>query len=353
MYRQPYKKIVFPIFLAFAIIVVGCTSSSSFTKTKEVNVFIGTDGLLAEFAKTAPPPRVFESSNFPILLRIRNNGAYSIDNNPNKPALIGGFLALSREKDYVPTLKLEENSRTYSIGDDGNKARFFVDGKTTINPRGDEIIMSYTATTGKLDPQSETKPSTVTATLCYPYQTVLSATVCIDPDVAGVRPGKKVCNVKDISFNNGQGAPIAVTKIESQMIPAEDEIKPQFLIFVENRGKGNPVNLVGYFDACGSRSDYEKDSWNVATVKVYKSGTEADPASQLVCTPSLKNSQGAIDETTGFLRFRDNKDFVRCTFKNGEPKSSEAFESPLKIVIDYGYVQSIAANFFIEKPYKR
>ena len=355
-----HKKIIFPIFLIFVIIVIGCTPSSSSSKTKEVDVFVGTDGLSAEFAKTAPPPKVFEDSNFPILLRIRNKGAYSIQkDNSNKPSL-RVVLSLSREKDYVKTLKLEENSRVYGSASDDSKAFFFVDGKTTINPQGDEIIVSFNAKTGKLDPQSEVKQSTIPATLCYPYQTVLSTTVCIDTDVAGVRPGKKVCSVKEIVFNSGQGAPITVTKIEPQMIPVEnDMVKPQFLIFVENKGKGNPVNLVGYYDAC-SKSDYKndlsnfkKDLWNVATVKVYKAGKETDPESQLVCTPSLKSSEGAIDETIGLLRFRDNKDFVRCTFKNGLPRNSDAFTSPLKIIIDYGYVQSIVANFFIEKPYKR
>ena len=344
------KKTFFPIILIFVIIIIGCTPNQSSAKTNEVNVFVGTEGLAAEFAKTAPPLKVFEDSSFPILLRVRNKGAYSIEkDNPNKLSL-RGVLTISREKDYVKTLKLEENSRVYGSASDDSKAYFFVDGKTTINPQGDEIIASFNAKTGKLEPQSEVKPSTITATLCYPYQTILSTTVCIDPDVVGVRPGKKVCTVKEQIFNSGQGAPIAVTKIEPQMIPAENEIKPQFLIFVENKGKGNPVNLVGYDDAC-SKSDYKKDLWNIATVKVYKAGKEADPESQLTCTPSLKNSEGAID--TGLLRFVDNKDFVRCTFKNGIPKNSEAFTSPLKVVIDYGYVQSIAANFFIEKPSKR
>ncbi len=353
------KKIIFPIFLVFAIIIIGCTSSSSSSKTKEIDVFVGTDGLLAEFAKTAPPPKVFEDSNFPILLRVRNKGAYSIKDN-SKAAL-----SLGVEKDYIKNLKVEEQSRVSSKGLD-NIVNFFVDGKTAINPQGDETIISLSAKTGKLDPQSEVKQSTITATLCYPYQTTLSTTVCIDTDVAGINPGKpygtknsvKVCSAKEFIFNNGQGAPIAVTKIEPQMIPVEKEIKPQFLIFVENKGKGNPVKLAGYDSAC-YKSDYtkdlssNKDLWNVATIKVYKAGKEEEKESQLICTPSLKNPEGAIDETTGFLRFRDGKDFVRCTFRDGIPKSSEAFTSPLKVVIDYGYVQSIASNFFIEKPYKR
>ena len=191
----------------------------------------------------------------------------------------------------------------------------------------------------------------------------MSATVCIDPDQENIRPGKKICKVQDVSFSNGQGAPIAITQIQPQIIPVEDKengikgIKPQFLIFMENKGKGNPVNNVGYIGAC-YKFDYNKDSgsskglWNVATIKAYKAGKEDDPENQLECTPSLKTPEGD-DKTTGLLKFRDGKDFVRCTFRKALPKNSDAFQSSLKIVIDYGYVQSIATNFYIEKPYKR
>ena len=348
------RQKIFLLYISLLVIILGCTPSPSSTKTKEVDVFVGTDGLLVEFAKTAPPPKVFEDSNFPILLRIRNKGAYSIKDS-SKAAL-----SLGVEKDYIKDLKVEEQGRVSSTRFN-NLAYFSVDGKTAINQQGDEVIASLSAKTNKLDPQSELKESTITAALCYPYKTMLSTTVCIDTDVAGINPGKKVCSAKEFVFNNGQGAPIAVTKIEPQMIPVENmrnaqpddsEIKPQFLIFVENKGKGNPVNIVGYDGAC-YKSDYNKDSWNVATIKVYKAGKEEDPESQLICTPSLKDSQGVIYETTGLIRFRDNKDFVRCTFNKGIPKSSEAFLSPLKVVIDYGYVQSIAANFFIERSSKR
>lgn len=331
-------------------LLVACTPNQSSAKPKEIDVFVGTEGLAAEFAKTAPPPKVFEESSFPIALRIRNKGAYSIKE-INK-----GVLSLGVEKDYISNLKFEQQSRLIPVSD--NLAYFYVDGKTQINPQGDETIISSTARTGKLDPQSELKQSTITATLCYPYKTTLSATVCIDPDVEGVRPGKKICKLQDVSFGSGQGAPIAITQIQPQIVPVVDGIKPQFLIFVENKGKGSPINNVGYAAAC-NKFDYNKDLgssrdlWNVATIKAYKAGKEDDISNQLECTPSLKGESGNSDKTTGILRFRDGKDFVRCTFKNILPKNSDAFQSSLKIVIDYGYVQSIATNFVIEKPYKR
>ena len=342
------KKFSLKIFLIFvAIILISCTPNPSSAKTKEIDVFVGTEGLAAEFAKTAPPPKVFEDSSFPIVLRIRNKGAYSIKENNQ------GVLSLGVEKDYINSLTFEQQSRLVPASN--NLAYFYVDGKTQINPQGDETIISLNAKTGKLDPQSERKESTITATLCYPYQTTLSTTVCIDPDVENIRNGKKVCKVQDVSFSSGQGAPIVITQIQPQIVPVTDGIKPQFLIFVENKEKGSPINNIGYAGAC-YKFDYNKDSgsskdlWNMATIKAYKAGKEDDAASQLVCTPSLTKTEG---DTTGILRFRDGKDFVRCTFKDAFPKNSDAFQSSLKIVIDYGYVQSIATNFVIEKPYKR
>lgn len=323
--------------------MVSCNTTTSTKKVNDVDIFVGTDGLVAEFSKNAPPPRVFEDSSFPILLRIRNIGAYSIASDKQT----FGMISIGRERDYVPALTAEKNNRVLP-GTTDNEIFFSVDGKTKINTKGDEIIASLNAKTGKLDPQSEQKLSTITANLCYPYKTVLSTTVCIDPDVSGIRPGKKVCNVKEIIFNNGQGAPIAITKIEPNMIPDGDIIKPQFLVFIENKGKGNPVNINNYFKVCGKEklsNEEIKNTWNVAFLKAYTSGNQ-----QLECSP---NSEGSNDNLIGFLRFRDKKDFVRCTFKDKNIKrSDDAFTSPLRIEIDYGYVQTAPTSFIIQKPLK-
>ncbi|MBI3035751.1 hypothetical protein HYY71_05510 [Candidatus Woesearchaeota archaeon] len=323
--------------------------SSSSKKTTDVNIYVGTQGLAAEFVKGAPPPKVFESSSFPILIRIRNSGAYSLKGEQQPP--LSGLMSIGNEKDYVRIVSVEKNIRA-SSGATPNEIWFDLEGKTQINPKGDEIVVAVNAQTGKLDPQSENKQSTLTATLCYPYKTTLSTTVCIDPDVAGIRPGKKVCAVKDISFGSGQGAPISVTRIEPQMIPIADKdiIKPQFLIFVENRGNGNSVNIVGYHNACREKDFISKDTWNAAALRAYASGKEGE--NQLVCCPNKEGQcpEDASGDISGFIRMRDKKDYVRCTFKEGIKRTEDAFTSPLRIEIDYGYVQTISTSFYIQKP---
>ena len=57
------RKLILLILIALTILL-GCTQSTS--KSKEIDIFVGTQGLTADFSKTAPPPRVFEDSSFPI-----------------------------------------------------------------------------------------------------------------------------------------------------------------------------------------------------------------------------------------------------------------------------------------------
>ena len=335
------KKIFF--LLALALFLSSCGSFTSTSNSKDVNFFAGKEGLSVEFSKVAPPENVFENSDFPIFLRVRNLGAYDIQQK-------SGTIAIGLEKDYVPKIKSIDQSG--NVGISGNDQILFdVKGKSQINPKGEEILVSMTAATGKLDPQSETKQSTMTATFCYPYKTTLSTPICIDPDIADASASKKICKAQEMNFNSGQGAPIAVTKIIQQMVPDNDKVKPQFLIFIENIGSGSPININNYNKACTQSDDSLKNFWNVASVKVSASNNE-----QLVCCPNkdgkCAESESGVNDYEGFLKFRDKKDFVRCTFKNGIPKNADAYTSPLKVEIDYGYVQTYAASFTIQKPAK-
>ena len=346
LFKMKSLKII--ILLLFALIILGCTSTTN--DRKEIESFTGFEGLTVEFGKNAPPLKVFEQSSFPVLLKIRNNGANNIANN-------NGVLTIGRERDYVSRIRFERNSRLVIDPNSDNKVNFSLDGKTLINTKGDELIVYFDTDTGRLEPQSEQKNSVITANLCYPYHTNLSTTICIDPDVVGLKPGQKVCQVKDLTFSSGQGAPIAITRIEEQIIPVIDQdiVKPQFLIFIENKGSGNPIDIKSYENVCGKAdlanqpADQKNNIWNVAYVRAFASGNE-----QLVCCPN-KEGQCRDDSTNpndwvAFVRFRDNKDFVRCTFRNGISKDDAAFTSPIKIEVEYGYAQTVSAVFTIQKP---
>ncbi|MEK6943112.1 MAG: hypothetical protein AABX00_03560 [Nanoarchaeota archaeon] len=341
------KQKNFALIFILVFLLAACGTS---TTSKTVNVYTGTSGLIAEFLPNAPPAKVFEKSAFPIGLKIRNSGTYDIQNNE-------GRIAIGFEKDYIPSITFDDSNGIYQASE--NQVAFSIAGKTNFNQAGDEVVITSTAKTGNLEEQSESKNSLLTATLCYPYKTTLSATMCIDPDVVGLRPGKKICAVKDISLSGGQGAPIAITKIEPVMVPEVDNqnIRPQFLIYIENKANGIPVDKIKYKNVCdktdNAATNMQKDNiWNVGSVKAFASGKNGEV--QLQCCPNKNGEcpekEVAQNELEGFLRFRDNKDFIRCTFTQPVPRNLDAYTSPLRIEVDYGYIQTVTANFLLQKP---
>ena len=97
----------------------------------------------------------------------------------------------------------------------------------------------------------------------------------------------------------------------------------------------------------------QKDNiWNVGSVKAFASGKNGEV--QLQCCPNKNGEcpekEVAQNELEGFLRFRDNKDFIRCTFTQPVPRNLDAYTSPLRIEVDYGYIQTVTANFLLQKP---
>jgi len=333
------------IFLISLIIITACTKGSSSSKpTKDIDVRVGFNGLVMEFLKNTPPLKIFEYDTFPVIIKVKNNGAYTIQK--EEVAL----LSLGIEKDYTKALQLQESGNVRKWRDLNNIASFNIEGKSNINVKGEEEVISYSLQAGNIDPQSEAHSSTVNAVLCYPYKTELDTGVCIDPDISSIRPGKKVCKVQDLVFSNGQGAPVSITKIEVSMLPSIDEqgqesktIIPQFLLFIENKGQGTVISKDKVKDFCTQSATLHKDL-NIVNIKAELSGKQLD------CRKSKKDAElKEIRIEDAFVKLKDKKELTRCTLVEGLSATQDAYLSPLNIELTYGYTQSISANYFIQK----
>ena len=334
------KFIIVTVFLV--ILIASCTSTTTnkTSKTAE-NVRIGFKGLTLEFLKNIPPPKVFEEETFPVILKIRNIGAFDIID-PDK-----AILSLGVENDYTKSVNLLEGGNVNTLDRISSVASFSLDGRSEINLLGEEELISYNIVAGKIDPQREFHKSTVIATLCYPYETVSSSSVCVDTDVNNLRPIKKACNNQDIIFSNGQGAPVSVTKIETQMLPTQvtgenkvsDKIKPQFLIFVENKGAGIVIKQESVTDFC-TKSDTSHENFNIVYVDVSLSGKP------LKCQLDVERGSNEL----GHIKLKDKKDIIRCILEEGIDRNQDPYFSPLEVKLNYGYTQSISANYLIQKP---
>src|SRR3989344_2467353 len=141
-----HKKIFF-ISAILILFILGCTGGTG-RKTSDVDFHVGFNGLSMEFLKNSPPAKVYEGDTLPVLLKVKNSGAYSIKDDKV-------IVSLGVEKDYTDKLELLKGGRISQFAGLNNAAAFSLEGKSPINIVGDEEIISYNIKAGKVDPQSE------------------------------------------------------------------------------------------------------------------------------------------------------------------------------------------------------
>lgn len=307
--------IVIAIIIALSSFLTACNSNNTSTNIEVVDVHTGTEGLVAEFVKQNPPQTVFidttgsQGTQFSSMLTIENKGAANIN---------FGYLNLLIEKDYVQFTDDVQNPMTISLA-----------GKTQDNPYGGQIDKSFSMS-AKLDGNSYSKKTQVTALFCYDYETNAVAQVCIDTDVLNQRVGQKACTPTDQTLSS-QGAPVAITKIETRMVSKDDTIIPSILIYVQNKGKGQVLNYnPAYIRSACTNEPKNTDTWNVISVEAILGND------QLTCTPAP-------------LHLKNKEDFVKCELPSGIDKTRSAYTSTLQISLRYGYTSTISKEIELKR----
>ena len=369
------NNVIFFVLLSGLLLIVGCIGGNKDKTLSDIHM--GFDGVNVEFIKGTPPPNIFEKSSFPVGLIIKNDGAYSVNykSSPTtKTTDESAVLILNVEEDYNCVDAFDGSGNFFAISNDVNKCsinknsikkiKFGIDGKTEFNPKGYEEIVMFNVITRQLEPQSESHSSSLYATLCYPYETRFTDTACIDTDILGARFKQKVCKSEDKDYPKGQGAPIAVTRVESRMLDKDNKIIPNFIIHIENRGNGNVIKrrndaqettptppqatqMSNIDEVCSSkRLDPADRDFNTVALRAYL-GAETQE-NQLYCEPK-KTPEDTGKE--GYVRLVGNKDIIRCSLPEDKSvkKNTQPYTSPLIIILDYGYMSSISAKYVIER----
>lgn len=314
------KKELALLMVGILLIVSGCTGGSTRpTLNVNYNYRQGPKGVEIMLADNAPPDMLYEQTDFLIGVDVSNEGAYNVK---------GGFLSLGIEDDYMKMI--DWNGWIVTSSNRQEKTiSFDIRGKSIDNPEGEKSRVTVRAKTLSVGEQAETHTSLVLLTVCYPYGTLLSQEVCIDPDVFSTRKVKKVCEVQPISLSS-QGAPVAVTRIEPVMLVGDDErVRPQFTIYVRNVGNGRVFDFNSVQDACSSAS-LNKENINYVDV------TAKLADRQLECKPKP-------------IHLGIGENMVRCSYEGGYDKGSATFISPLIIEIRYAYAFTVSKNVVIRK----
>ena len=244
------NRSILVILIAFVcIFIVSCGKGSQGDGRTDIELQSGTDGLTFEFMDGFPE-EVFEEGRIYATFELRNEGVYDIED---------GIVVLSLEKDFLnidswelPELFKQDSDEIVSFEE--------LKGKSLSNTRGEKQVISAILRAKEVDETRNKIESRVILNACYQYNTILSETICIDTDPNDLKAAQKTCKAKDIS-SSGQGAPIVITNVEQEIVPADysDRVKVQFTIHAKNKGDGLIIDNDRYKEVCAGDGIKEED----------------------------------------------------------------------------------------------
>lgn len=296
------KKITL-LLMVLAILLVGCPKSQSFAAT---NFKTGSSAIDARFIQSSPSSIVFSDSPFEIALELNNKGAYNV---------VADQGAINLVTDEGVQL-LEGSSQTFSA-----------EGRSQNNPDGEIVVKTFQVKASKLT-TVEQQASTIQAQLCYPYETELSVDVCIDTDIEN-KLTKKPCKLTNPSLS-GQGSPIAVTQVQTELIPSAGKLVPRFTLTIANKGSGQVIqeDLVQTLCQGGAGQRF---------LPIIRVEDALISDRRLNCRPTDLNLKSNVD----------NK--IICSYDQGFPLSLTPFTTPLIVRLRYGYFQAVSKTITIKK----
>ncbi len=402
------KNWIIATMIIITLFASGCTQGNNNYPITDKDYKTGTQGLVFDFIPNGPPATVFEDSNFDIATDLWNKGAYPINNLFLTATVENDYMCILKqgtndcaslstedqklisditeqkskrtellvEKDQInqeakanPETKAADAQKVADIdkqvadistkidaldkqfkviNTDITKTISGMQGRSVYYPDGTSSHVEFTAKAKKLDLLSVQHTSPVVLTACYDYYTELSQDICIDPDITST--AKKACKAADITLTD-QGAPIAITKIETRVMPDGDNVKLDFLIYIKNKGDGQVVNKDMLKEAC-SAAKLSRNDWNRVTLTefgfssqdyFYKFGATDN---KITCSPNpLRLTSGP----------EGGVDFIRCSIDNAKltadqliKKSTPSFLTQAYIRLDYGYTKSITKDVVIK-----
>ncbi|MBR9691738.1 hypothetical protein GOV06_03035 [Candidatus Woesearchaeota archaeon] len=304
--------VIFVIILLIMSLTIGCKRKPGVDAEEgPEKIYRGTKGLAMEFLRNMPPSKLYDTTPLTILLELENKGTYDLSGNKCRLYLSGFDDTIIRglDKDKMCASSLE--------------------GKSILNPEGGYNTQQFSTDIIRIPDYLDSLPQKIMITACYEYQTTASPIVCVDPRLYEIGPVERACTVKDVTTAGGQGAPIAVSGVNVEMAGRD---RVAFNIKVSNVGGGTPLYLgASVFRDCPYSID-PKD-YNIISYDVEMSGS-----TKVRCSPEIEGDER--------IRLVDGKGTIFCTFRI---TGDSAYTTPLRIVLDYNYMDSISKDIEIIK----
>jgi hypothetical protein len=327
-----HKKILLTLFAMLLLFgVFGCDGGGGTT----ADYFVGTEGISIKIPESQKITQVLEDSNLYSTLQVENKGTFDLNSYDENRY---GFLTINYDNYYLSAItEVAVPVKNYGgfmmVDVPSNQKVQAYPEPSQYYPSGDKQAYEFNFKVNKLTGQRESPETSIIYTLCYPYLTTFSKEICIDADPFSLDERKKVCKSSDLSYSGGQGAPLAITRIEPIMSKSGTTIRPTFRIYVRNQAEGSVLNYVSgtkekIHELCKAANIDHLD-WNKVHVNAELSGKA------LECTPELIYLKRDEDSYT-VCKVKDenlnDKDFVQAS----------NYKANLNIWLSYIYISSIS-----------
>ena len=330
------------LFLTAVISLYGCGRGQSQPTGAPTDAFIGgSEGILFEFEKDAPPPEVTDGAAFPFkaILKFENKGEFKVlmaqirvrlvGFNPSDFAQsltgTGGTSPLTTSEitsittGVTPTQDLEPKRRTPEgeVIDGGITFMNFPPGGGSFNailfPGNTEFNFR--------------------AEVCYKYQTKAVSKLCILQNLIDRKPDA-VCNPNEGKQVDSSGSPVQVSNFRQNVV-GQDTIV--FSFDVMHSGSGTIYKDQGGDSVAGvcPRDDASKRRASMDKVHVIVTNRKIDVTNQ--CSV----------ETYGFVRLIDGARTVTCNL-NLQGQHQTDFESLVEVQLDFNYDESKTTKVLVK-----
>ena len=301
------KSGLWPILFLALLLLVSCRSNvpagdrPTDTAAALRAVQTGTQGIEISTTPNYPPALLYDQNPLVAILEVKNKGNYDLEAQNciiqvtgYDPNIIGGMQSTRSCADNTGALG---GKNVYNLDGGYNQIEF---SSSNLNlPQG---VYEYSPTLNFM--------------ACYNYHTVASPSICVDPLLYQVTAEQRTCNPTDVILAGGQGGPVGVSYVGVDMVGK----KGIFEINVRNFGSGRVLNPDTDISNCGESSltyqDLDRVRYNI----------QLSGGNLIDCKPS-----------DGIVRLSSNQGKIVCSF---DIPGGSAFETPLLIDLDYGYVQS-------------
>jgi|GEM_PF-1985033 len=349
------KRVGLISILLLVLLISSCTPKTPFIE----DYHTGTEGLVLSFVDNTPPAKVFEEETIPINMKLANLGAKSVPLDKVLFKLRGDSFYTN-----VPDNKLSDViDDSFFANADNTASNNFLDsfvkegqnyvlrtinGKSYSYPEGETAWLYPFAETKKIKGTREQPETELFGEICYPYETDLSTSICVDVNPYDEDKRAQVCEAKKLVFQD-QGAPISILSVDNipQFVNRAEPggrgfvrlVKPVFEIEISNKGSGVIVTdsikgegYQGLEDTCGMNIPLQEI--NRFNIEASLSGIKLD------CIPEKPYLKG-------------KSVIVKCEMKLDDVQlTTHNYFDELQINVSYIYKDVISTSFEIMRRFR-